>query len=548
MTAIRTEGELRQAMLLDSETEHLEFKEAKNNFHFETLVKYCCALANEGGGSMILGVTDKRPRRIVGSKAFSDIERTKAGLFERLRWRVEAVEIRTREGRVAVFNVPARPVGRALDYGGAYWMRAGDSLAPMNHDRLRAIMAEGTPDFSAELIPGADLSALDTAAVAEFRSRWRRKSGNAEIDRWPDQALLENAELTVGGRITYAALVLLGTYPALGRHLAHAELVFEYRSRPESVEYQQRIEYRQGFLAWFDDLWAKINLRNEVQQFQDGLFRYDIPTFGEESVREAVLNAICHRDYRDGGSIWVRQSPRLLEIESPGGFPAGITAENILTRQNPRNRRIAEALMKCGLVERSGQGADRMFRQSVQQAKALPDYSASDGHRVVLRLNGQVGDPRFLRFLEQVGGERLASFATEDFLVLDLVRREAAIPSQFSGRIERLLAAGVIERMGRRKFILSRRFYAYLGETGTYTRKRGLDREHEKALLLKHIQDSGRDGAPMGDLLEVLRGRPRPHVGRLLRELRKDGKVHLIGARRSGRWHAGPGAAGKNNG
>jgi ATP-dependent DNA helicase RecG len=87
-----------------------------------------------------------------------------------------------------------------------------------------------------------------------------------------------------------------------------------------------------------------------VQQFREGLFKHDIPTFDEDSVREAILNAVSHRDYRNAGSIWVRQYPRLLEIESPGGFPEGITADNVRDRQNPRTRRIAEALARCSLV------------------------------------------------------------------------------------------------------------------------------------------------------------------------------------------------------
>ena len=540
MTMIRTEAELHQAMALDEETEHLEFKAAGDSFHFENLVKYCCALANEGGGNIILGVTDKPPRRIAGSGAFSDIERTKAGLFERLYWRIDAIEIQTSEGRVVIFYAPGRPSGRPLEHRGTYWMRSGDALVPMSLDRLQTIMAEAIPDYSAELVPEADFGALDTNAIAEFRKRWQRKSGDPEIGSWSDEALLENAELIVEGRITFAALVLLGTRTGLGRHLAQSELIFEYRSEPGSVEYQQRDEYRQGFLAWFDDLWTRINLRNDLQQFQEGLFRYDVPTFGEGSVREAVLNAICHRDYRDGGSVWVRQYPRQLEIESPGGFPAGVSPENILNRQKPRNRRIAEALARCGFVERSGQGADRMFRQSIREAKPLPDYSASDEHCVILRLNGEVGDPRFLRFLGQIGEEMRAGFVIEDFLVLDLIHREVRIPELLRPRINILLAAGVIERLNRRKYILSRRFYAYLGSPGAYTRKKGLDREYEKGLLLQHIQDSAPAGAPMRDLLEVLPGRTRVYVTRLLKELREENRVHLVGVTKAGRWFPGP--------
>ena len=375
---VRSQADLCQALQLDSESEHVEFKQAKNNFNFEELADYCCALANEGGGSIILGVTDTPPRRIVGTTAFDVPDRTKIGLFERLRWRVEVAEIATSQGRVLSFIVPGRPPGRPLNCKGRYLMRAGSSLQPMSVEQITRILGETKVDFSADIVPGADLSIFDPEAVAEFRARWRRKSGRPEILNWPDDDLLENAELTIDGDPTYASLILLGTEKALARHLAQAEAIFEYRGSEASTPYQQRQEYRRGFFSWVDAIWTTINLRNDVQQFREGLFKYDIATFDEDSVREAILNAICHRDYRDGGSIWIKQYPRFLEIESPGGLPEGVTPETILIRQKPRNRRIAETLAKCGLVERSGQGMDLMFKHSVQQGKSLPDLAGSD--------------------------------------------------------------------------------------------------------------------------------------------------------------------------
>jgi ATP-dependent DNA helicase RecG len=95
----------------DPEGEHLEFKEAKSRYDFEELVKYCCALANDRGGQMILGVTDRRPRRIVGTSAFESLERTKKGLVERLHIRIEAEDLKHPDGHVLVFHVPSGPVG-----------------------------------------------------------------------------------------------------------------------------------------------------------------------------------------------------------------------------------------------------------------------------------------------------------------------------------------------------------------------------------------------------------------------------------------------------
>jgi len=492
--------QLNRWLAAPSEDEHLEFKEGKNRYDFEELVKYCAALANEGGGKIILGITDKKPRRVVGSRAFSKLERTKAGLIDRLHLRVDVEKFDHPNGPVIIFHVPPRPIGTAVQYKGAYWMRGGDDLVPMTPDMLKRIFDEAGPDFSAEICHEANMLDLNHEAIQRFRALWRRKSRNEALDSLTDEQLLSDAELLVDHGVTYAALILLGTHKAVGRHLAQAEVIFEYRASEASLTSQQRVEFRQGFFQFYDELWNLINLRNEVQHFRDGLFIWDIATFNEAVVREAILNAVSHRNYRLAGSVFVRQFPRKLEIVSPGGFPPGITAENILWKQSPRNRRIAEAFSKCGLVERSGQGANRMFEECIKESKPQPDFSGTDDYQVSLTLKGEVQDARFLRFLEHIGKEMLVSFTTEDLLVLDLLRREQSIPEKLKSRLLGLRERGVIETVGRGRGIrniLSRRFYNFLGEKGVYTRKRGLDRETNKALLLRHIQDNKRTGSPL---------------------------------------------------
>jgi ATP-dependent DNA helicase RecG len=529
------------------EDEHLEFKEAKNNFHFETLVKYCVALANEGGGKMILGVTDKPPRTVVGSQAFHDLERTKAGLIERLRLRVDVGELRHPDGRVLVFQVPSRPIGMPIHYEGAYWMRGGEDLIPMTPDVLQRIFAEAGPDFSAEICALARLDDLDPTAVDVLRRLWQRKSPDQDIATRPVEQLLADAELVVDGRVTYAALILLGKREALGRYLAQAEVIFEYRSSEAPGPAADRHEFRQGFLTVLDEIWRLINLRNDLQHFQQGFFVWDVPTFNERVVREAVLNAVSHRDYRHGGSVFVRQYPRRIEIVSPGGFPPGIAPENILRQQNPRNRRIAEVLSKCGLVERAGQGFDLIFRECIRQSKPLPDFSHTDAHFVWLTLHGDIQDPEFLRFLEEIGQERMAAFSTDDFLVVDLVHREQPVPDSLKARVEHLLEQGVIERLGRGRgvrLLLSQRFYRRLGKAGVYTRKRGLDRDTNKALLLKHIQDNRKKGSQLQELLQVLPALSRDQVQTLLRELKAAGLAHNTERTRASRWYPGPASTG----
>ncbi len=526
-------------LINSDEGEHLEFKEAKQNFHFETLVKYCAALANEGGGHMILGVTDKKPRRVVGSQAFSQLRRTKAGIIERLRLRVDVDEIAHPDGRVLVFSVPSRPLGVPVAYRGANWMRRDQDLVPMTNDMLQRIFDEASPDYSAEICEKATLAELDPAAIEDFRCRWIAKSGNQSLAGLSQEQLLRDAELIDNRGVTFAALILLGEHCALGRHLAQSEMVFEYRGTETAGPANQRDEFREGFFLFYDRLWETINLRNDLQHYQDGLFMLDVPTFSEGAMREAILNAVSHRDYRHPGSIFIRQFSQRIEIVSPGGFPPGITIDNILYRQNPRNRRIAETFGRCGLVERAGQGANRMFEETIRQGKRLPDFKHTDQHQVSLTFHGQIQAPEFLRFLKRVSPERDADFTTEDLVVLDLVHREQSIPEELRDHVRLLVDEGIVERIGRGRgvrYLISRKFYELRGETGEHTRKLGLDRDQNKTLLLNHIRRGSSHGTPLRELKQVLPNLSDDQIRHLLRELREAEIVRLQGKGPASRW------------
>lgn len=158
--------ELERWMLLPSETEHIEFKEAKNRYDTAKLFRYCVALANEGGGRLILGVTDKRPRQVVGSKALLNLEDIKAKLLNKLNFRIEVEVLTHANGRVLVFQVPPRPVGTPLHLDGVYLMRAGEELVPMTPDKLKRIFDEGKADFLSQTAK-RDLSADEVISLLD---------------------------------------------------------------------------------------------------------------------------------------------------------------------------------------------------------------------------------------------------------------------------------------------------------------------------------------------------------------------------------------------
>jgi ATP-dependent DNA helicase RecG len=547
---IDSEVALRIALEADSENEHLEFKEARNNYEFEKLASYCVALANEGGGHIILGVTNDRPRTIVGTNAFQNLQDIKAKLFTRLRKRIDVYEIMTAAGRVLVFRSPPSPPGHPLDLDGRYLMRIGEQLTAMTGERLREILLRDRGDLSAEVVHGDPLDMLDYSLIQRFRilaaARCKRRGDAsaleqaAALERASAVEMLENVHLLMDGKVTSAALLMLGSERSLSRFLPQSELIFEYRSSDQNIDYQERRAYRRGFLGYMDDIWDDISKRNEIQSFQAGLIRHQIPTFSERSVREAVLNAVCHRSYVDQGSVLVRQFPRRLEVISPGGFPAGVTPANILSMSRPRNRLLHEAMERCGLVERSGQGADLMFREAIKSAKPAPSFEGSDSYTVHLTLNGQVRDAGLLGVLEKIQERVQTDIDLPDLRIVDAVYHNENVPSELVSRVGKLVEQGIVERAARGRLVLARNLYAALGKRGVYTRRKGLTHEREKALLLQHIVENNAEGSPMRDLMEAMPALDRFAINALLDELRAEGKVHPRGQRRAARWFSGP--------
>jgi ATP-dependent DNA helicase RecG len=524
-----------ELLLNSEEDEHLEFKLARDGFDADELLKYCCALANEKSGKLILGITDKKPRQVVGTNAFGNLDKIKEHLSS-LALRIE-IDVLNYDGkRVLVFDIPSRPIGVPKKANNIYWARRGGSLTAMTEDMLQRIFKEADPDFSATLCNQAVFDDLSTEAIEEFRKRWQQKSGNASLSQLSTIQLLRDAELIQEDAITYAALVLFGKRYSLGRLLAHAEVIFEYRSKEIAGPANQREEFREGFFLYYDKLWGLINLRNNLQHYQDGLFMRDISTFSERSIREAILNAVSHRDYQSPGSVFIRQYEEYIRIESPGGFPPGITPDNILDHQMPRNRRIAETLAKCGLVERSGQGANRMFEESITQGKEIPDFYRSDPYWVILTLDGKVQNVDFLKFLEKMSAKRSQSFSSSELVVLDLIHKGKKPSEPFKQILNQLQEEGVVESAGRGKYILNRNYYTIAGQKGIYTRKKGLDRETNCQLLLKHIRENSEVGSKLNELMQVLPSLTMGQIQGLLKRLKKHGKIVKEGKTNAALW------------
>jgi len=427
------------------EGDRFEFKEAKNRYDFEEAAKYCCALANCGGGRFVLGVTDKRPREVVGSKAFEQPERTCKGLMDKLRVRVDFQLYEHENKRVLVFEAASRPVGLPVQADGIAWWRDGDSLVPMPENIRREIYAESGHDFTSEICKGITLDDLEPEAIEIFRNKWFEYSGNKRIATLSVEQLLRDADVVNDDGVTYAALILFGKRTPLLKYLSTAEVVYEYRLTEASGPAGVREDFRMGFFNFFDRIWELVNQRNENQHYQKRFQMLPVPTFNEVVVREALLNAVSHRDYQLKGSIFVRQYGRKIVVESPGGFPPGITTENILNRHSARNGLIAAVFQRCGLVERSGQGMNLIYEQSVREAKPLPNFAGSDNYCVNLTLDLKIIHPKMLALMQQISEEKLDVMSTEDYLLLGAIYRGEDMRGVDPKRFQRLVELEIVK-------------------------------------------------------------------------------------------------------
>lgn len=402
--------------------DHVEFKAARHNYPFNggshtdprkrrrCVLGYIAALANERGGMLVLGMEDEIPHRVCGSDfAQEETGALTDAIYEVLRIRINTYELYENKKRVLVIEVPSRPIGRLLKFEGVALMRTGESLREMSDAEMLSILSEQEPDYSAKICKGLTIDDLDHDAIDRLKRQYATKQHNSNFLTEPISQILNDLDLMRDGQLTYAALILLGCHEAIKKYLPQDEIIIEYRLNETSIPYTARQEYQEPLMLAIDKVWNYINqpASNPLQHVSDGPYIFDIPAFNEESIREAVLNAVSHRSMQIKSSVVIRQSPKSISIINAGGFPIGVDIYNILTTPSvPRAKLLCEVLQKTGLIERSGQGVDKIYYNCLEEGKALPDYTHSDPYQVYLILKGNVEDPAFHLFIDEEQNSR----------------------------------------------------------------------------------------------------------------------------------------------
>lgn len=420
---------LRDLSLLKESEDHIEFKEAKRNFNWDggdhkdpkerrhCILGYVAALANERGGRLVFGMKDKQPHEVVGTSfEEGNLGALEDAIYDKMQIRVpikeefEPSKDDPNRKRVIIFNVPSRPIGKMLKYEGVPLMRTGESLREMSDDEIYKILSEQEPDFSAKVCEGLTMDDLDPEAIKVMKQKYAEKNENPGFEGIADEQALSDLDLLVDGKLNYAALVLLGKSKAIRKYMPQNNVVIEYRNDPASIQYDDRQEIQQPLFLAIENIWAYINQPrlNPQVHISENAYIFDIKLFNKETIREAVLNAITHRSMIVQNDVVIKQSPSELTITNAGGFPIGVDKSNVLTvNSTPRSKRLAEVLQKTGLVEKSGQGVDKMFTNCIMEAKPLPDFSATDNYQVSLTFRTEIRDIPFLVYIRQEQANRL---------------------------------------------------------------------------------------------------------------------------------------------
>lgn len=484
--------ELKHLLALKESENKVEFKAARNNFKYaggdnkdprdrrHCVLGYVTAFCNEGGGMLVLGVDDKHPHTVVGS----DFAEGKEGalcdkIYADIAIRVETETLSDGGKRVLVLKIPSRPVGKLMKFEGVPLMRIGESLREMSDQEMYKILSEQEPDFSSSICEGLTIQDLDEFALKVMSEKYAAKQNNSSFLSLSVDQALSDLDLLRNGKLTYAALILLGKDEAIKTYLPQSGINLEYRVTEGSVHYDDRLMANHSFFSNIDIVWDHINLRNGKFPIQQGPYMLDIPFLNEEVVRESVINAIVHRNYRLQSEIVIKQSNNSLNVISPGGFPLGVSEENILTvNSTPRNRLLADILLKTGIVERSGQGVDKLFKNTIQEAKGTPDYTNSDNFQVHLHIPTVVQDKAFVLFIEHIQKNMGVDLSLIEILTLEKIRQRSDKAMLDQNALKTLQEKNLIEPVGRtnaKGVMLSKLYFAFTNQPAAYTKQKDPD-------------------------------------------------------------------------
>lgn len=545
------QDELRH-LLTGGETYTVEFKGGSVND--SELVEAVACLANGSGGTLLVGVDDAgvvvgaRPRHgsetdprrveaLIANKTEPAVL-TRCTLDEVDGHGVLVIAVPTAENVVATSD--GRYVRRAID------VRGRPQCLPMKpHEVVARAGSVGAQDYSRVVVPGLTIDDLSATEFERFREL-ARAGGDEALLSLSNADLLKAVDLlTAGDQLTVGALLLFGSPDVLGSHLPAYEVGFQ---ELDGLEVRASESGPTPLLRAMVEITDRVQARNPAEEIEIGLLRVPLPRFADATIRELIANALVHRDYTANGPTIVEVTQDALVVSNPGGLPEGVTTSNLLTTPpRPRNPALADAFKRAGVVDRTSRGINRAFASQLALGRPAPDYSRSTATSVVARVRSGPADKELASFIAEARRDG-QEFSLEDLLTLHEIRLERRITTaraaelfqvdQHEARttLNRLADRGLVEARGDgkgRTYHLSAALYSQFGESAQYVRARGFDDIQQEQMVLTFV---GRHGSITRREASELCQIDSERASRLLRHLRDEGKLDMLGEKRSSRY------------
>lgn len=550
-----TENELRRYIqgLCPKENESCEWKEFKNLKHAvsgakgDDIISYVSALANMQGGFLIAGVKDGT-LEIVGIRELHDYtpENIRRRIFGKCSnldsegFQVEAITTTDSNKKVWIFHVPIHKPRLPVYAHDTAWQRLDDSLVELRPERLSAVLAEPffQRDWTAHIVADASLVDLDKQALNKAREKFKEKNRTAsfagEIDDWDDLTLLDRAKISIQGKMTRAALLLLGRNEASHFLLPHpAQITWKLDAEEKAYEH-----FSSPFLLTTTEVMRRIrNIRYKI--FPDNyLLAAEVNKYETRVILEALHNCIAHQDYAASARITVTEKVDRLIFENSGNFYDGKPEDYYSGERTPRRYRnpwLAQAMVNLNMIDTLGLGIHSMILAQRQRYFPLPDYAKSTAEQVVLEIFGHLIDENYTKLLLE-----RHDLSLNTVILLDRIQKNQAIPEDAAAKLRR---QGLIE--GRKPhYFVSAKIAAATGTGTAYTRSRGLEKKKLKEFVLQHLRDLGpTPRARLEELLFEMLPADLPSVKKqnkvknLLTEMRaKDNSIKRIGKGPNSKW------------
>ncbi|MDO9530457.1 MAG: putative DNA binding domain-containing protein [Syntrophales bacterium] len=536
-----------------SETEWLEFK--VNRYDPQVLGEYLSALSNsacvhgKSMGYLVFGIEDKT-HDVIGTSFNPAKEKGKGnqglqiwlamGLQPNVGFRVHSFNYNKKP--VVIFEInPA--IDRPVSFYGTAWIRIGSSKTQLfNHpEKEREIWRRRKEvDWSSQLCEKATLNDLDADAITKAREEYKIKLPQQAdaVDEWDDTRFLNKIKLTIRGKITNAAIILLGK-PESATLLTPAVARITWLLKDENNNERDYEHFDPPFLLNVDRVFAKVRNLKYRHMPSGTLFPVEVDQYDHWTIREALHNCIAHQDYYLHGRINLVETPSMLMLTNVGSFLPG-SVETVIRQDVPpevyRNSFLASAMVNLNMIDTQGGGIKKMFQRQMKRYFPLPDYDiASSPDRVVVKIRGEILDEQFSRLLMNRTDLDLWTV-----ILLDKVQKRMSI---LRDEHKILKNQKLVEGRYPNIFISSR-LASVAGEEFRHIRHKGFDKTYYKDLIMALIREHGPvtrqkiDKLLLDKLPEILTEKQKKtKIHNLLYELSiKEGKIENKGSRKFSRW------------